>query len=135
MRIKLFIGTVIQNSHQGVYKNSVYANGRCLHMPVKTVDTSPLTITDHRLVLLAVVAFLSINTTSGLTIDIYTGNDSVAFEWMREYAEDHKFSCQTADCDLWTLIADKATGQHLKLIFHDSTSTLTGIPRMERKSL
>lgn len=135
MRIKLFVGTVIQNSHQGVYKNSVYANGRCLHMPVKTVDTSPLTITDHRLVLLAVAAFLSINTTSGLTIDIYTENDSVAFEWMHEYAEDHKFSHQTADRDLWEWIADKVTGQHVKLIFHDSTSTLTGIPCIERKTL
>jgi hypothetical protein len=135
MRIKLFVGTVIQNSHQGVYKNSVYANGRCLHMPVKTVDTSPLMITDHRLVLLAVAAFLSINTTSGLTIDIYTENDSVAFEWMHEYAEDHKFSHQTADRDLWEWIADKVTGQNVKLIFHDSTSTLTGIPCIERKTL
>lgn len=135
MRIKLFIGTVIQNSHQGVYKNSVYANSRCLHMPVKTVDVCPQTLTDHRLVLLAVSSFLAVNTTSDLTVDIYTDNDSVVFEWMHEYAEDHAFSRQTADRDLWQWIADKSIGQNVKLVFHDSSSTLAGISHIERKTL
>lgn len=60
-------------------------------------------------------------------IQFYSKCDSIAFEWMIEFAEDGDFSSQTRDIDLWRYIRNTVDQNRIRLQIFGTDSVLTGM--------
>lgn len=58
---------------------------------------------------------------------IHTLDDDIRFEWMIEYKNDHRFSEQTEDRDLWNRIADAVKYADINMTIEGKESVLAGL--------
>ena len=100
--------------------------------PEEITDPGISYLSDHRAILLCLWKYLNIiklntRTKKIITVVFISPVDSIRFEWMIEYKEDHSFSGQTADKDLWKKIIDFAEQENIKIAIKAEDSILSGI--------
>ena len=137
--IRIFVG--VSKSKQ-TKDRATYAltlddsNGNFLKMPPEQVYTVGRTITNHYVLLSALykaITILSENISGDLTLIFHCDDDRIAFEWGTEYKEDHKFSVQTQDRDLWERIAKAVKGKGINLVICGNDSVLSAMSKIERR--
>lgn len=135
--INLFMSAVTLNGKTGVCAANIYYDGRYIRLPEYrwTKDVLNRTLTDHNIILITLFEFMKKYVSKGDILTVYTGVDSVCFEWNHEHIEDGKFYPSTQDKDLWSKVVQFVDSEKVILNFKGSENTLSSIAMLSKKHI
>lgn len=130
MIVRYFIGIKRKNLNSVVYSLfQINQHGKISqNEPVILKRNFPLS--SHRAILIAMNDAIERTITMYGMVDkliIHTLDDDIRFEWMIEYKNDHRFSEQTEDRDLWNRIADTVKYAGINMTIEGKESVLAGL--------
>ena len=130
MIVRYFIGIKRKNLNSVVYSLfQINQHGKISqNEPVVLKRNFPLS--SHRAILIAMNDAIERTITMYGMVDkliIHTLDDDIRFEWMIEYKNDHRFSEQTEDRDLWNRIADTVKYAGINMTIEGKESVLAGL--------
>lgn len=130
MIVRYFIGIKRKNLNSVVYSLfQINQHGKISqNEPIVLKRNFPLS--SHRAILIAMNDAIERTITMYGMVDkliIHTLDDDIRFEWMIEYKNDHRFSEQTEDRDLWNRIADTVKYAGINMTIEGKESVLAGL--------
>lgn len=135
--INTFMSAVTIDGETGVCAVNVYYNGRYIRMNDYkwTQDAIKRPLTEHSLILLSLLAFLSTYVLPGDNLVLYVSNPEVSFEWQKEYTESGRFAKSTKDQDLWKRIINFVKGKKINLTIKGNESPLSSIAELSKRRI